>query len=68
MDTTTSSRFREFSDRDIDPLLHGLATIARIKDRIALVPGNYTRILDIDPSDQVAKTNQAFLLAEEESP
>ena len=38
VDTTTSSRFREFSDQDIDP------------------------------SDQVAKTNQAFLLAEEESP
>jgi len=48
-------------------LLHGLATIARIKDRSDLVLGYYTRILDIDPSDQVAGTNQAFLLAEEET-
>ena len=49
------------------PLLHGLATLARLKNETAQSLGYYTRILDTDPDNQIARTNQALLLAEEES-
>jgi tetratricopeptide (TPR) repeat protein len=49
------------------PLLHGLATLSRIENKESRAAGYYTRILDIDPTDQVAKTNLALLESEEET-
>jgi tetratricopeptide (TPR) repeat protein len=49
------------------PLLHGLATLARLKNEPGRSLSYYTRILGTDPDNQIARTNQALLLAEEES-
>jgi hypothetical protein len=49
------------------PLLHGLTTISRIKDQGTLARAYYTRILDVDPADQIAKTNRTLLTPEEET-
>lgn len=46
---------------DSVPLLHGLATLARMNDRGDRALGYYGRILDLDPNDQAARTNVALL-------
>jgi hypothetical protein len=49
------------------PLFHGLATLARLKNETGRSLGYYIRILNTDPDNQITRTNQALLLAEEES-
>ncbi|HAA73666.1 TPA: hypothetical protein DCE37_00915 [Candidatus Latescibacteria bacterium] len=48
------------------PLLHGLAPLARIRKDDAAALGYYTRILDLDPEDHTALTNQALLESQED--
>ena len=47
------------------PLLHGLATLARLRDDSPQALAYYQRVLDIDAQDQVARTNVAMLGSEE---
>jgi tetratricopeptide (TPR) repeat protein len=51
---------------DHTPLLHGLATLARIYEKFDRSLGYYARILDLDPEDQIAKTNLAMLQSSED--
>ena len=52
---------------DNTSLLHGLATLSRINDDSDGAIGYYGRILDIEPDDQIARTNLAMLQSQEEA-
>lgn len=49
--------------KDDPPLLHGLATLARLQDRDEEASALYDRILEFSPEDEVARVYREFLSA-----
>ena len=55
-------RLRSKAEDDL-PLLHGLATLARLQDRDEEASALYDRILEVSPEDEVARVYREFLSA-----